>query len=65
MTQDRFDRLYRKGIAVRQELDDTSLSEFICLVCTTIDNYCDTHNKDVKKVAKEICATIQEKGAKK
>ena len=65
MTQERFDRLYKKGIAVRQELNDTSLSEFVCIICTTIDNYCETRGKDSKKVAKEICVTIQEKGEKK
>lgn len=65
MTQEKFDRLYKKGINVRSELADASLSEFICIISTTIDNYCTEHNKDCKKVAKEICVLIQEKGENK
>ena len=62
MTKEEEIKLYKMGVEVRNALSNATPREFITIMCTTIDDYCEHHDKDTKEMAKLICITIQEKG---
>lgn len=65
MTKDKYDKMYKMGTEAREVFKDATLREFVTVICTTIDDYCEHHGKDPSEIAKTICVAIQVKGEKK
>ena len=67
MTDKQCNELTEKGLKIREEVKDIhDRDEFICLICTTIDEWCKMNRKNPCKTAFMICHIIQEaKGVKK